>query len=127
MAAWGYTALEDDDSAELFDDLSMRLSSRLKKSIKQKKNSIVTRAAVEYLILSYGAGLLSEHDFEELAPLAIERIAKIKHELSDAKKWLSPGEKPSSPPSKAIKEAIAGSRKDMDRQLRFLKKELGKV
>lgn len=121
--------MDDDDSADWIGDLNadMKLSSRLKKSIKQKKNSIVTRAAVEYLIRSYGAELLGEVDFEKLVPLAIERIAKIKDELSDPKKWLSPGEKLSSPPSKAIREAISESRKDMDRQLRFLRAELKKV
>lgn len=125
MGSWGQKAFENDDAADWLADLnrSMQLGKRLKKDIKQKKDVYVARAAIEYMIRSEKTGLLGMRDFEELTPLAMERIKQIKTQLADPDFWAWDSDKPL--PQNELKEvscAIRKSTADLNSQLKYLQK-----
>ena len=126
MGAWGQKAFENDDALDWLADLNrdMRLASRLKKDIKQKKDAYAARAAIEYLIRSDKAGILGVPEFEQLAPLAMERIEQIKVQYAAPKFWAWDSKEPI--PENELKEinrAIRQPTADVDRQLRYLQKQ----
>lgn len=126
MGAWGQKAFENDSALDWLGDLhkSMRLEARIQKDIKQKKYAISSRAAIEYMIRSHKAGLFGGLEFEEITPLAIQRIDELKAELSDPQFWAWDSKEPI--PKDELKEIQAAIRKataDLDGQLKYILKD----
>jgi hypothetical protein len=125
MGAWGQKAFENDDAMEWLGDLNrdMKLASRLRRDIKQKKDAYTTRAAIEYLIRSDKARLHPVLEFEELTLLAMKRIVQIKVQYADPKFWAWDSKEPI--PKNELKEinrAIRQTTADLDRQFHYLEK-----
>ena len=124
MGAWGFKAWENDGALDWKGDFNskLRIVSRLKRAIKSKHTD-EARAATEWLIRADKAGIMHPFDMEELAPVAVNSLRKIKKDLADPQIWAY-GSKKKIPDKemKRIKEAIRKTNIDIERQIRYMKK-----
>lgn len=123
MGAWGYKALESDGAADAIDEINSVVLKKLRKEIGTsttrsvffgRPDLVTQRASVEYLILLHKARLVGSFEIIDLAELGISQLEKVKEKLEDPEMW--------SPGGVSIEEAQRETRKDINRQIRYLNK-----
>lgn len=127
MGAWGHKALDNDSALEYVSDVNDRVIKILKKGLKtstrrrggQPPDLVSQRAAAEYLIKMYKAGLISNFEISEYFHDAPEQLEKVARAMDDVDNWVSYGSD-----EKELRNAIRRNQADVQRQIRYLEKIL---